>query len=96
MDIDTADLAYLLLNDRSATLRSLDSLLAQFAEIRRFLQEGDPDLLAAYLSEMNLARQRWLQERSVNDWDEARMENVELPTLGEHFLGGFAPKRKNG
>lgn len=95
MDINTEDLAYLLLNDRAATLRSLDSLMAQFTEIRRYLQEAEPELLAAYLSEMNLARQRWLKERSINDWDEAGMENVEIPSIGEHFLGGFASKRRN-
>ena len=95
MDINTEDLAYLLLNDRAATLRSLDSLMAQFTEIRRYLQEAEPELLSAYLSEMNLARQRWLKERSINDWDEAGMENVEIPSIGEHFLGGFVSKRRN-
>jgi prephenate dehydrogenase len=95
MEINTEDLAYLLLNDRAASLRTLDSLMAQFAEIRRFLQEADPELLSAYLSEMNLARQRWLKARSVNDWDEAGMENVEIPSLGEHFLGGFVSQRRS-
>lgn len=95
MDINSEDLAYLLLNDRAATLRSLDSLLAQFAEIRRYLQEAELELLSAYLSEMNLARQRWLNARSINDWDEAGMDNVELPSLGEHFLGGFVSNRRN-
>lgn len=93
LDIDTEDLAYLLLNDREATVRSLDSLLGQLNDIRRHLQDGDPDLLAAYLSELNRARQKWLEERKVNDWDEAKIEDFELPTLGEHFLGGFASRR---
>lgn len=95
LDIDTEDLAYLLLNDREATGRWLDGLLSQLSETRRFLKEGDPELLTAYLTELNQAREKWLKERSVNDWDETRDEDFELPSLGEHFLGSFASRRRD-
>lgn len=95
LNIDTEDLVYLLLNDREATGRWLDGLVAQLSGIRRYLREGDPDLLNAYLAELNLAREKWLEERSVNDWDEARTEDFKLPSLGEHFLGSLASQRKD-
>lgn len=95
LDTDSEDLAYHLLNDREATMRWLDALSAQLSEFRRLLMEGESEILTAYLAELNLARDRWLQERSVNDWNEAGSDDFELPTIGEHFLGGLASQRKS-
>jgi prephenate dehydrogenase len=93
LDIDTEDLAYLLLSDRAAAIRSLDTLLVQLNEIRRYLKEGEPELITAYLMELNITRQKWLIERSDNDWDETSNENFEMPSLSQHFLGSLASKR---
>ena len=96
LDIDTEDLAYLLLSDRESAIRSLDSYLLQLNEIRRYLKEGEPELITAYLMELNISRQKWLSERSVNDWDETSNDNFEMPSLSQHFLGGLASKRGEG
>lgn len=89
------ELAHQLLNDRQATVRWLDGLIGELKELRRFVEEGEPELLAAYLAELNATREAWLQERSTNEWDEAKTEDVELPTFREHFLGGLAGRRKD-
>lgn len=94
MDTDGEELAYLLLHDRAASLRWLDALTAKLAEMRRLLAEGELELLSAYFSELNFAREKWLKQRSDNDWDEAGLEDFEIPSLGEHFLGGFIGRRR--
>jgi prephenate dehydrogenase len=94
LDIDTEDLAYLLLSDRAAAIRSLDNYLTKLNDIRRILKEGDPELLAVYLMDLNLSRLKWLRERSENNWDEMHSEDFEVPSLSQHFLGGLASKRK--
>jgi prephenate dehydrogenase len=96
LDIDTEDLAYLLLSDRESAIRSLDSYLLQLNEIRRYLKEGEPELITAYLMEINISRRKWLNERSVNNWDETSSENFEVPSLSQHFLGGLASKSGEG
>lgn len=94
LDTDTEDLAYQLLNDRKATIHWLDALQTQLSELHRVLRDGEPEILTAYLTELNQARDRWLQERSANDWDEVKADELELPTLGEHFLGSVASRGK--
>lgn len=94
LDTDTEDLAYLLMNDHEASIRWLDGLVAQLSELRRLLDGGEPEVLSAYLAELNFGRNKWLRERSENEWDEAQVDDVDLPTLGEHFLGSIASRRK--
>jgi prephenate dehydrogenase len=89
LDTDSEDLAYHLLNDRQASLYWLDGLAVKLTELRRVLAQGEQELLAAYLAELNLARDKWLQARSDNEWDEAQMEDLNLPSVSEHFLGGL-------
>jgi prephenate dehydrogenase len=91
LDIDTEDLAYLLLSDRNAAIQSLDSYINQLTEIRRFLKEGEPEVITAYLLELNYSRRKWLHERSENDWEETP-EDFEIPSLSQHFLGSLATK----
>ncbi len=94
LDVDSEELAYLLLHDRQATARWLDALLEQLSDVRRFLVEGEQEILSAYLSELNLDRQQWLKDRSANNWDEAMNEEYDLPSMSEHFLGSLASRAK--
>ncbi len=94
LDTDTEDLAYLLMNDHEASIRWLDGLITQFSELRRLLDGGEPEVLSAYLAELKFGRYKWLRERSENEWDEAQGDDVELPTLSQHFLGSLATRRK--
>ncbi len=94
LDTDPDDLAYHLLHDREATRRWLDGLIAELTDLRRWLDEGETDILAAYMTDLIHTRSQWLRERSENDWSEARSEDIDLPTLGQHFLGTLATRRK--
>ena len=93
MDTDTEELAYHLLYNREATLYWLDGLAGKLSEMRRMLAQGEQEVLAAYLDELNLARERWLKARSANEWDEAQMEEYDLPSLSQHFLGGLVGRQ---
>ena len=95
LDTDTEDLAYHLLNDREATVRWLDGFMVQLSDFRRLLVDSDPEILMAYLAELSFTRDKWLQERSENDWDEAPSDDFNLPSVGEHFFGSLASRRKS-
>ncbi|MDX1414368.1 MAG: prephenate dehydrogenase/arogenate dehydrogenase family protein [Candidatus Promineifilaceae bacterium] len=94
LDTDAEELAYLALNDRVATLRWLDALVVELGQIRRWIQDGDEELLSAFFSELNLDRDRWLEERAKNDWVEGQDQPVNVPGMGERFFGGLA--RRSG
>ncbi len=94
LDKDGQELAYLALNDRMVTLRWLDALTKELQQIRRWIKDGDEELLAAFLSELNLDRENWLHERAKNDWLDTQGQTVDVPGMGERFLGGLA--RRSG
>lgn len=83
------ELAYLALNDKQATLRWLDALMSQLGDVRRFVAEGNSELLTAVLDEMESGRAKWLEERGKNDWFEIKEPNVEIPGLSQRFLGNL-------
>ncbi len=87
---EAAELAHLALNDKLATLRWIDALMAEIEVLRRVIYAGNPEVLTAVLDEANLSRDRWLQERGENDWLELTDPPVEMPGMGQRFLGGLA------
>jgi len=87
LEVDPQELAYLALNDKMATLRWLDALTNEIGLIRRWIQEGNEELLAAFLTELNLDRERWLYERTKNEWLEDQDQPDDIPGMGERFFG---------
>jgi len=87
------DIVFQALNNKTATLRWLDALLNELSEVRRWLYEGESELLAAMLSELNTQRQRWLRDRAENDWAEVKTPDIERPTFSEQMLGGWISQR---
>lgn len=87
------DIAFQALNNRTATLRWLDALIKELTEVRRWVYEGESELLAAMLDELNAQRQRWLRERAENDWAEIKSPEIERPSFSEQMLGGLISRR---
>ena len=83
------DLASLALNDKAATLRWLDALLQELADLRRLLQDGDRDAIDLYLGNLLVQREQWLRERAENNWDEGVDTRIDRPSVGDQFLGGW-------
>lgn len=96
LPLDTApdNLAHLALHDREATVRWLDALAAELSELRRWVQEGDEETLAALLADLDLNRRKWLKERVDNEWDETPGEPVDIPSMSQHLFGNFGRRRK--
>ena len=88
------ELAYQALNNKLATTLWMDALMGELQQIRRWIQEGDEELLTAFLDELNLSRFVWLDERSKNDWVDGKDQALEVPGMGERFFGGLA--RRSG
>jgi prephenate dehydrogenase len=93
IDFHPEDLAYLLLHDRDASGRWLQGLIDELGALQRLVRDGEAEILNAYLQELDATRDKWLQERSANDWNETKTEAVELPTFREQFLGSLASRR---
>lgn len=89
LEIGADEMSYLALNDRVATLRWLDALSVEINNIRRLVYDNNADVLNAYVDEMDESRARWLHERSENDWFEIKESGVELPGMGQRFLGSL-------
>lgn len=87
------DIVFQALNNKTATLRWLDALLNELTEVRRWLHEGESELLAAMLSELNAQRQRWLRDRAENDWAEVKAPDIERPSFSQQMLGGWISQR---
>lgn len=90
LQTEARELAYLALNDKMATLRWLDGLLAEIKSLRRLVYEGDTEILTALLDDMNHSRDQWLQERSENDWLEMKDSPIEVPGMGQRLLGNLS------
>lgn len=90
LDTEPDELAYLALNDKLATLRWLDALTAEINTLRRLVYEENTEVLNALLDEMGDSRARWLHERAENEWMELKDPAVEVPGMGQRFLGGLS------
>jgi prephenate dehydrogenase len=84
------DIALLALPNKTATLRWLDALLEELQTVRRWLQEGEVEMLTATLEELNRERERWLSERAQNNWVEAKSPPAAGPGIAEQILGRWA------
>jgi prephenate dehydrogenase len=78
------------LNNPQATLRWLDALLDELKTVRRLVAEENEELLSAYAEQLATEREKWLQARQKNDWDERRSPPIRPRTMSEHLFGGLA------
>ncbi len=62
------EIAHMALADKQATLFWLDTLMAEMADLRRWVAEGDEETLAALMLEMGIQREEWHHQRQANDW----------------------------
>lgn len=83
------DITSLALNDKAATLRWLDAYLQELTALRRLIQSGDGEMIDLTLGNLLIQRERWLRERSLNEWAEGVDIQVDRPTLSDQFLGGW-------
>jgi len=86
LEAGAPELAYLALNDKLATLRWIDALMAEIKDLRRLVYEGNAEILAALLDEMNNSRAQWLHERSENSWIETKDSAAEIPGMSRRLL----------
>ncbi|MEZ4642261.1 MAG: prephenate dehydrogenase/arogenate dehydrogenase family protein [Chloroflexota bacterium] len=92
---DGAEITHLALNNKQATLRWLDAFMNELKEIRRLVEQEDGELLLATLTDLQYRREKWLHERSENNWVEIPAQDVQSRSLPEQMLGGWlGGKRK--
>ncbi|MGH2537676.1 MAG: prephenate dehydrogenase/arogenate dehydrogenase family protein [Candidatus Promineifilaceae bacterium] len=91
------DLAALALNDRLATLRWLDALLAEVQTVRRWVEQGDAERLELLLADVAQQHGRWLASRQANDWSEdPGMPDVSNMSFGNQLFGGTWRRKRDG
>jgi prephenate dehydrogenase len=83
------DITSLALNDKAATLRWLDAYLQELTDLRRQIQSGDREMIDLTLGNSLIQRERWLKERTINDWAEGVETSVDQPSVSDQFLGGW-------
>lgn len=83
------DLTRLALNDKAATLRWLDAYLQELTDLRRLLAGGDKEVIDITMENIVAQREKWLIDRSENEWTEGMDTKVERPTLSNQLLGGW-------
>ncbi|RMG89729.1 MAG: prephenate dehydrogenase [Chloroflexi bacterium] len=88
------EVAHLALNDRAATLRWLDAFMEEMQQIRRWVQEGDEELLQAVLEKLDTERRKWLLERSENNWVEIQSPTYQGMSISEQLLGRWGRRDK--
>lgn len=88
------DVAYQALNNKIATLRWLDALIEEMKSLRQLVNAGETEMLSSIFTDLHLERQRWLAERSKNEWAEVPASEIQGNTIGSQFLGAFGRKRK--
>lgn len=91
--IDGANIARLAAGNKIATLRWLDSLQAELAQVRSWIESGEEELLEAMLEELRNQREEWLHERAKNDWLEIDAPDMDTPSIARQMFGGFARDR---
>ncbi len=88
------DIATLALGNKMSTLRWLDALLSELQQMRRWVFDGEEELLGAMLLELHNHRSKWLHERTENNWVEIQSPEIEQTNIAGHMLGGIIPRRK--
>ncbi len=88
--VNERDIPLHALNNSQATLRWLDALLDELKTVRRLVAEENEEILSAYAEQLATEREKWLQARQKNDWDERRSPPIRPRTMSEHLFGGLA------
>ena len=78
--------------DRDNILRMLDDYLASLQDLRNLLAEDDQDALSEVLVHANTARNEWLVNRKIGDWDTA--PPTETLSSGDILKGMFLGVRR--
>ena len=87
------DIAHMVFQDKAATLHWLDTIVDYIHEMRRWIQEGDRETLAALLTELDMQREQWLGERRQNDWQESGPPKIDHPGVMQQLFGSFGTRR---
>jgi prephenate dehydrogenase len=94
------ELTPLVLADKHSLIHWLDSYVAELLELRRWVQEGEPDTLNALMREFGVQREEWLHLRQENDWSSPE-DNVQKRGLMSQMFGtlldrGDGTEKKRG
>jgi len=92
---DHDEVAYQAIENQAATLRWLDAYLAELKQIRDWIYAGEDKRLQALLDQLNSERERWLQERTQNVWQEEHplLKDYEPPSFMQSMFGRLASGR---
>lgn len=86
------------LSNRENTVRALDAFMISLQELRDWIAEGDQKSVTEYLDRAVKARDRWLNDRTKADWNQARQDKMDSQSFGEKFnqmfLGGLFMRKK--
>ncbi|GJM41370.1 MAG: prephenate dehydrogenase [Ardenticatenaceae bacterium] len=77
------------LQNKQATLRWLDALMAELKAVRRLVYDEEDEILAALAEQMAIERGKWLDSRQNNDWDERQTAPIERRSMADHLFGGL-------
>lgn len=78
------------LQNKQATLRWLDAMLAEMKAVRRLVFEENEELLTALTEQLSVEREKWLISRQKNNWDERQAPPIRPRSMSEHLFGGLA------
>jgi len=87
------DVVHIALENKEGTLRWLDALLEELRLVRRWVADGEVEILAALLQELDIERQTWLSKRSENSWIEVKTPDLKQPSFAQQMFGGLARGR---
>lgn len=87
------DVAQMTFQNKTAVIHWLDTLVEYLLEMRRWVQGGDQETLAALLKELNIQRDQWQHERNTNDWQEGAPPKIENRGMMEQLFGSFGARR---
>jgi prephenate dehydrogenase len=86
--LETRDLSQLALRDKDASLRWLDAVLDELQEVRRWIADADEERLDLLLEDLVFERDRWLNERKENNWNEIEaMPDTSVFNIGSQLFG---------
>lgn len=83
------DITSLALHDKAATLRWLDALLEELANLRHLIQEGDREMIDLTLGQLLIQREQWIKERARNQWTEDEKREYGQLSTSNQLLGGW-------
>lgn len=78
------------LQNKEATLRWLDAMMDELKAVRRLIYEENDEVFLALTEQLATEREKWINARQKNDWDERRSPPIRPRTISQHLFGGFA------